>query len=902
MVTMPGTPNDSWSPEGEAQTKAITAREPVPYKPDMGLQIKPDQNPYEAFRGDTDFAERSTPADVDWKERFVQHFRNAQQYGTPGLNELGEIQDADMGYVGGVGVGPEAGKQTADFLRDMRKERQAEFEGMKPAETVGDYAAAVGGAVAGAVTDPLSLVGPVVKIGTTGWRMAYPVVSRLLDHGVSNAAMNVALNGAVQAEEFGADVRDEVDWLSLGVDAAAGFAFGVPFGYVDGKAAADFYSREAARAATAPPAPGQAPPQPSPAPAQPQTMAPPTAAELQAEYSAQDLAQAQEDLFGEVVGTRNLTPEQAAQLDDYLNAGRAGDIPQAEPETPGGLTNDPEWQDMPAPAPEFKARIDDMRVTKQAAGTEPGADNKPQMVIPGAERAAPKTMAERQAAAPLRSAKPQKSADFGLFGDTSQLDLVDLSRVARRVVDDAATVDLRPSSASKQAKIGNSTISYAAREGEIEILSIRTPIPLRGQGAAREALVAFLDRVDAQGLAVRAHATALDRMTNPEGVLRFYQSLGFTPTGNRDWRGGLEVLRAEPPPELKTLRTLVGEGRLIPLQDYREAGLAKAVGDAFIGTQPERTFDELYGGALQRNQNRLAQAGQRIADELGINFGNPGIKKRETSEAKMGRKGYRSTKQLTDLVRAGFKVQTPDQANRLVNMLAEEFQILDEGWNVTDVSYFDRKLLVKFDDGTIGEVQIWEPGLYAAKHPIGHAMYEEARMLPMGDPRKVELEQAQRERYEGVISELTDDWLVLLGRPGRSGNVTENASRQAPSSGSTLPESTTSATSTSVQSSPGASTAQARGPSDTAGRYSQSKNFIGESSVSPEARASGDANQPGYLSQDDPLAQAGPWREATIMAVDEQGKAVQVNAGDAVDFMVTRIQSLRQLLECINAG
>jgi hypothetical protein len=56
------------------------------------------------------------------------------------------------------------------------------------------------------------------------------------------------------------------------------------------------------------------------------------------------------------------------------------------------------------------------------------------------------------------------------------------------------------------------------------------------------------------------------------------------------------------------------------------------------------------------------------------------------------------------------------------------------------------------------------------------------------------------------------------------------------------------------------------------------------------------------IDKDDPLGKAGQWRNAKITAFDEAGQTVELNAGDAVDFMVTRLRSLEQLLGCINAG
>ncbi|MET4187627.1 hypothetical protein ABIB86_000424 [Bradyrhizobium sp. JR1.7] len=64
---------------------------------------------------------------------------------------------------------------------------------------------------------------------------------------------------------------------------------------------------------------------------------------------------------------------------------------------------------------------------KPAVITETGADNKQQTVIPGAEKAADKTMAQRGADAPLKPKANQKAADDGLFGDGhKQTDLLDM--------------------------------------------------------------------------------------------------------------------------------------------------------------------------------------------------------------------------------------------------------------------------------------------------------------------------------------------------------------------------------------------------------------------------------------------------------------------------------------------
>lgn len=538
-----------------------------------------------------------------------------------------------------------------------------------------------------------------------------------------------------------------------------------------------------------------------------------------------------------------------------------------------------------------------------------GADKKPQAVLPGAERIGDKTLAERRAAAPLKSAKPQKALDFGLFGDTGdQLDLVDLSRTGKdqdilfMVKRDADYLDFSPSGTARNAIIGKASITYAPRDGEVEIIAFRIPTEFRRQGEGREAMMAFLDKADDAGLAVRAYSTPLDRSTDREGIIRFYESLGFTSTGRKvNKAGDVEMLRSGPPPEVAELRQLVGTGRLIPLRDYTEPAMAQQVSQSFYNTQPARTLDDLYaGGILQKHQDRLGAVGDEIAQITGAKFKNPGLKKRETAQQKMIRKRYKSTQKFADLVRAGFLVDTPDQAQRVVNLLADNFRVLDEGWTVLAEGYFDRKVMVQFADGTIGEVQIWEPSLLKAKmEQGGHELYTAARDLPPG-PEKAALEKKMEDLYYPLLDALDPSWGATVGRGGKMPNVRENSSRMSSSEASNLPESPTSAESTSSQSAPGSSTDQAKPLSETAGRPSQSTNFM-ESSILGEDTGAGRASQ-GAKPPQDPLAEPGAWREATVEIMLDDGQKAKLQAGPVVDFLTTRIKSVKQLLECINAG
>ena len=73
------------------------------------------------------------------------------------------------------------------------------------------------------------------------------------------------------------------------------------------------------------------------------------------------------------------------------------------------------------------------------------------------------------------------------------------------------------------------------------------------------------------------------------------------------------------------------------------------------------------------------------------------------------------------------------EADDFIAKLGKKFHLLDEGWKVTPAGYFDRKIMVIFDDKTLGEIQIWPPGMLKAKEKptihakSGHKYYEISR-------------------------------------------------------------------------------------------------------------------------------------------------------------------------------
>ena len=166
----------------------------------------------------------------------------------------------------------------------------------------------------------------------------------------------------------------------------------------------------------------------------------------------------------------------------------------------------------------------------------------------------------------------------------------------------------------------------------------------------------------------------------------------------------------------------------------------------WINTNPNNTLESAMAAA-QVNQNKLHEVGSKIAEQLGIKWKNPGTKSNESGrvdEEAASRGGYNH---VTDLSRATFVVKTPEQAYKAIRKVRAAFDAVDEGWQKTPVGYMDRKLLVRFDNGGIGEIQIMNPEMEYTKSDTGaggHGLYVKWRSLPLDDPRRGILASSRR--------------------------------------------------------------------------------------------------------------------------------------------------------------
>lgn len=153
--------------------------------------------------------------------------------------------------------------------------------------------------------------------------------------------------------------------------------------------------------------------------------------------------------------------------------------------------------------------------------------------------------------------------------------------------------------------------------------------------------------------------------------------------------------------------------RFVIGQDLEEAELA-TVQVQLKDRQPKDV--DTYMAAATKNHDALNDAAEEAAKELGIEFKRAPVKTIEKINVKLAKKGRAGQiHTIADAARTGITARSIEENDAWIAALAKKFHMIDEGWIITPAGYFDRKLVVIFDDGGLGEIQIWAPGMLNAK-------------------------------------------------------------------------------------------------------------------------------------------------------------------------------------------
>ena len=171
----------------------------------------------------------------------------------------------------------------------------------------------------------------------------------------------------------------------------------------------------------------------------------------------------------------------------------------------------------------------------------------------------------------------------------------------------------------------------------------------------------------------------------------------------------------------------------------------------------------------KKNNETLNKAAAQAAADLKIEFEPAKVKKLKRIEEKVRDKYNGKYNRLTDAARTGINAATIEEADAFVKAMSKKFHLVDEGWKITPAGYVDRKIMVIFDDKSLGEIQIWPPGMLNAKEnptlfeKSGHDYYEISRSVDSTDVEIADANQKMIEIYGAVTSTLDQSFAQKLG-------------------------------------------------------------------------------------------------------------------------------------------
>jgi hypothetical protein len=244
-----------------------------------------------------------------------------------------------------------------------------------------------------------------------------------------------------------------------------------------------------------------------------------------------------------------------------------------------------------------------------------------------------------------------------------------------------------------------------------------------------------------------------------------------------------------------------GGGQIIEFQALDKTDRLR-LDAALRARQGFKSLDDMIEAAAV-NHEALNDVIETVSAELGRPFKRAPLKGKERAQDKINDKYGGDINRATDIARGGMTAEVLSDADVLIARLAEKFHVIDEGWSVTPVGYFDRKATIVFDNGQLGELQIWPPGMLAAKEAAevserfgwpatyindkgmekpfkgGHALFEIWRRASTPEDQKAKAAEDMRALYGEVRAGLDPSFAQLLGGDAPSADITPSSSAAA---------------------------------------------------------------------------------------------------------------------------
>lgn len=338
----------------------------------------------------------------------------------------------------------------------------------------------------------------------------------------------------------------------------------------------------------------------------------------------------------------------------------------------------------------------------------------------------------------------------------------------RRATNDTQAISLLQALANRKGPVSDA-LNAAARAAR-ESGSYAEPTRNFVDAVRRAAESGDLDRISTGDVGQLIDAPTQSRTTKDvsERAVEDFDEPGGQ--GVRDQGDQLQddIFGAADPEPQPMRETRIPEDRIVRLKDLDFAE-AKAVELQAKANQAFVSVDDLMERAA-RNHDDLTVQIRAAAESVGAKQKVAPLKLRERVEEKIRDKYAGDLNRITDVARGGIEAETNEIADAFVEALSQRYKVIDEGYSFTAEGYFDRKLAVIFDDGQVGEIQIWPPGMLDAKGPKGgHDLYKISRDLAQPEEARAKAVADMQQLYADVANNLSDSWKALLARQTPSG-------------------------------------------------------------------------------------------------------------------------------------